>query len=210
MRSNDKQNHRFALTIFLLLWALWNNGCGTHDGRSVAIQRTINELQANATSLDSYDSDEGRSYTAPAFRRAISLLKTDGAHALPRMLTATFSQGYYDSRTKVIGSCYAFSWLQLEDDVRGFYLRSEREPDHDVYPFFSKKPQVPNTAWMVTGGPVLVNKEELAKVSASLKEAVVILDARVLAQKKVVVGLILVNGRKTEPVPAYFRPGPPG
>jgi len=63
---------------------------------------------------------------------------------------------------------------------------------------------------MVTGGPVLVNKEELAKVSASLKEAVVILDARVLAQKKVVVGLILVNGRKTEPVPAYFRPGPPG
>ena len=43
-----------------------------------------------------------------------------------------------------------------------------------------------------------------------LKTMSIIVDAEFLAQKKVLVGLILANGQKTAPVPAYFRPDPPG
>ena len=192
--------------VIVLLCVPWIVGCGTHDDHKATIQRTISELREKADFWEAMDSDEARSYLAPAYRRAVPLLEEDGASALPMLLSATFFQGYYDASTKKTGPCYGFSWLELNDEVRGFYLRSEGKPDLEVCPAFSKEPAVPGTACMVTGGAVVANEKE----KENMIETTIIVDAEFLAQKKVLVGLILANGQKTAPVPAYFRPGPPG
>jgi hypothetical protein len=141
---------------------------------------------------------------APAFRGVIPLLEKDGTDALPILLTATFGHGL-DVPTNVTGWSYLFCWLEVDDDVRGFYLRSEGEPDIDMYPALSKEPQVPDTAWIIGGGPVLLNEKERSRVPAELKRSVIVLDARVLARKRVLVGLILADGHKGAPIEAYIR-----
>lgn len=208
MRSNSKWIRCIAIAVVVCLSALWIDGCGTHDVHNTTIQGTISELRANAKSWEADNSDEARSYLAPAFLSAIPRLEKDGASVLPIMLAATFRQGYYDVNAKITGLFYTFTWLALDDEVKGFYLRREGKPDLEVYPAFSKEPQVPGTAWMVTSGPVVTSEKERAKVV--YKEMAIIVDAEILARKKVLVGLVLANGQKTSAVPAYFRPGPPG
>ena len=139
------------------------------------------------------------------FAGAIPILEKDGADALPMMLTAKFGQGYYDASANIKGLCYVFNWLELKDEVRGFYLRSEGEPDIDLYPAFCREPQVPDTAWMSTEGRVLHNEKERSMVPASYKGTDIIVSARVLERKEVLVGLILTDSRKTVPVRAYVQ-----
>lgn len=210
MRSNRICTHGIPAAVLLLLYLPWIDGCGARDARKTTIQRTIIALRAQADSWEAYNSDEARSYLAPAYRRTVALLENGGASVLPRMLSASLAQGYYDVSAGTTGLCYGFSWLALDDDVRGFYLRSEGKPDVEVYPAFSKEPQISNTAWMMTSGAVLANEEEREKVNMSYRGMAIVVDAGILAEKKVLVGLILANGQKTEPVPAYFRAGPPG
>ena len=74
---------------------------------------------------------------APAYRKAIPLLEKDGASALPIMLSAIISSGVLRCERKNNWALrYGFSWLELNDDVRGFYLQSEGKPDLEVYPGF--------------------------------------------------------------------------
>jgi len=217
MRSSSKQRRRIAVEVFVLLCVLCMGGCHRHDGRSAIIQNTVDELAATAKFWDSYNSDEARSYLAPAFRRAIPLLEKDGADALPMILSAKFRHGYFDLQGKVTGLGYVLTWLELDNSVRGFYLRFEGTPDLDLdlYPSLCKRPQVPNTAWMVSGGPVLDNEKERSSVPPLYKGTIIVvdtraferMDGRVLERKKILVGLILVDGRRTMPVQAYFDPG---
>ncbi len=215
MRSSSNQSRRIPVRVFLLLCVLSMGGCWKHDSRSATIERTVSELRATAESWDSYhaehlDSNEydgcAGLYLAPAYRRASRLLEKDGADALPIPLIATFAHGF-DVSANVTGWAYMFEWLDLDDEVRGFYLRSEGEPDVDLYPALSKEPQVPNTAQAIAGGPVLLSEKERSKVPAQWKGSEIVLDARVLARKKVLVGLILTDGRKTAPIEAYIREG---
>jgi hypothetical protein len=167
----------------------------------------MSELRANAESWDSPESDEhSRTYLAPAFRGAIPLLEKNGADALPILLTATFGHGF-DVPTNIAGWSYVFCWLETGGQVRGFYLRSEGEPDVDLYPALFRGPQVTGTAWFMDGGPVLLSEKERSRVPAQLKGSVIVVDARVLARKKVLVGLILADGRKAPPIEAYIREG---
>jgi hypothetical protein len=184
------------------------SGCWRHDSRDVTIQRTIDELRANAESWESnVADDECRSCLAPAFRAAIPLLEKKGSEALPLMLTAKFGQGYSDPQGKATMLCYAFSWLELDDAVRGFYLRPEGEPDVDLFPALSKSRQEPPTAWLIAAGPIFRNEKEKEQstLPAFYKGTEIVIDSRILARKKLLVGLILADGRKTAPVLAYFQ-----
>jgi hypothetical protein len=179
-------------------------GCTGHDRSSAIIQRTIDELRANAESWDTYNTEEARSYLAPAFRRAIPLLEKDGTDALPLMLTAAFRRRHFDRpENNVTEWSYVFCWLDMNDEVRGFYLRSKGQPDVDLHPALFKEPQVEGTAWMMDGGPIAVNEDERSRVPTPLRGRSIVLDARVLEREDLLVGLILADGRKTAPVRAY-------
>ena len=91
--------------------------------------------------------------------------------------------------------------------MRGFYLRSDGETDIDLYPVLSKEPQVEGTAWMISGGSVLASTEEISKVPTEFKGSSIIVEPRVLARKKVFLGLILADGHKTVPIEAYVWQG---
>ena len=218
MRSNRMRTHLPPAAVIVLLCVPWIDGCGSPDEDKATFQRTISKMREMADGLEATGIEEYRSYTAPAYRRAIPLLEKGDASELPIMLSATFFQGYYSVNPEITGPSYGFSWLALNDDVRGFYLRSDGKPDLEIYPAFSKEP-FPGTAWMVAGGAVVANEEEKKKLTdAAINEydefpvtdRAIIVDDEFLTQKKVLVGLILANGQKTPPVPAYFRPGPAG
>jgi hypothetical protein len=187
----------------LVLSVLVIGGCRDRDGHSEIIRNTIEELRATAEFYDSDDSDETRSYLAPAFRAAIPVLEKDGTRALPTMIAASF---YYspNAPASVNGWVYLFSWLDVQNDVRGYYLRSDGESDVEINPEIPKEPQVPGTAWMVGGGPIVHNDNERSEVPGRFKGLEMVVDVRVLKRKRLSVGLILADGRKTTPVQAGF------
>ncbi len=207
MHSNSpsKQSCRAPFELLLLLCVLYTGGCSRNDGHSAMIEYTLSVLRANAESWESSDySEHSHTYLAPAFRRAIPLLETNGVDSLPMMLTATFSRGL-DVENHVTGCVYMFSWLDAGGQVRGFYLRSEGEPDTDINPALSREAQVEGTAWMLDGGPVLGAAEEISKVPEQEKGSSIVVDPRILAREKLLVGLRLADGQKTAPVEAYFQ-----
>jgi hypothetical protein len=205
MHLNRKRILLFCVGVVLLMSLLITIIFWPNDGRSKIIQSTISELNAEAKSWDSYPSDEAHSYLAPAFRKAIPSLEINGPEALPMMLAATFQHGK-DSPINVTGWTFVFHWLEIGDVVRGFYLRSEGEPDIYVLPYqlLFKQPQVPGTAWMIAAGPIVQNTMEQSKIPKSDHGLEIFVDAKVLEQKNLLVGLILADGRKTTPVQAYF------
>ncbi len=204
MLSSRNNSRRVSLYTSILLCILFLGGCSKQDRSDPTIARTIKVLRDQAENLDSSEYDHSRSYLAPALRGAIPVLESKGAGALPFLLTATFSRGL-NVPHNVSGWTYCFCWLEVGDTVRGFYVRTEAEPDLDLYPTLNKEPQVPDTAWMILAGPVVLGEKERTTVPAPLAPRAIALDARVLAGKKLMAGLILADGRKTAPIEAYFR-----
>ncbi len=185
-----------------LLWI----GCSKEDATISTIGRTKIALQEQADRWDTSDSTYARSYLAPMFRNAVPRLEEGGADALPLLLTATLAHNL-DVPQNITGWSYCFCWLQIGDGVRGFYVRSEGKPDCDIYPTLNKRPQVPGTAWMVAGGPIILGKIEDSQSQASSSQQAVLLDSSVLAQDELRAGLILADGRKTVPIRVFKLEG---
>lgn len=203
MRLNRKKILLFCIVIVSLLSLLTLIIFWPQDRRITTIQCTMSVLSDVTKSWDSSPSDEARSYLAPAFRKAITNLEKKGADAIPMMIAAKFEYGR-DSKINITGWLYRFDWLDIDDNVRGFYLRQEGSRDIYVYLPLLKGPQDPTTAWMVAAGPVVHNTTEQSKVSESAHGSEIFVDAQVLEKKKLLIGLMLADGRKTAPVPAYF------
>lgn len=140
-------------------------------------------------------------YLARAYRNAIAALEKDGDRSLPMMVAACFGHGF-DMPAYATGWYYCVDWLAIDNDVRGFYVRSEGKPDVNIYPALPNAPQVPGTAWRFAAGPVIHNENDRVRVRDNLRPATMLLDASVLERKKILVGLILANGGKTRPVEA--------
>ncbi|MGQ9915491.1 MAG: hypothetical protein ACUVQQ_14210, partial [Thermogutta sp.] len=143
----------------------------------------------------------------PNFGHAIEVLERDGLAAHPVMLAPVIG----DYSIEGYGWIYAFMWVDIPGEVRGFYFRQESKPDIDVFPTIYNDPQVEETAWIYQAGPVVTSPEELGKLEGEAKARAIVLERWVLESRRAQVGLILADGRKSEPIPVLFRKkGPQG
>ena len=148
-----------------------------------------------------------RTYLAPAFRKGLRELEEKGSAAVPMMLTAQFTKGLKVAHN-ITGWTYFFSFLDADRTVKGFYLRFEGSPDVDFRPGTVGFYDLPKNAWVTLPGPVLRNERERALVPQSLADRVLVIEEAKLRQKKLLVGLILADGRKSAPVEANIAQWP--
>ena len=142
-------------------------------------------------------------YLAPAYRDAASLIEAKGVGAFPLMLTGQFAYGL-NIPHNISGWTYCFTWVDIDGSVKGFYLRSEGEPDIDLFPELINEPQIPGTGWMIVAGPVLASDKERSKVPEAQATRAIVVPPRVFKRKKLLIGLILAEGQKSAPSEAYI------
>lgn len=200
MRSNSAGTYSFlAISLFsYLLFGVLGAGCARQETGRVIVQRTIRALQATAESLG---------YPGPNFRHAIEVLESDGFAAPPTMLGAVVG----DATSEGYGWIYDFMWVDIRNEVRGFYFRVEGEQDIEVFPTILNEPQVEGTAWMVQAGPIVTSAREIAKLRGEAKARAILVDPRILEVVNLHAGLVLADGRKSEPIEVLMRrKGPQG
>jgi hypothetical protein len=192
---------RFFLGVLLGL-SLANCSCGK-DEKTAIIDRTKRMMRDVADSQDSSPEPRCRTYGAPAFRNGLRTLEEKGTASLPMMLTAQFIKGL-DVPQNITGWTYSFSFLDIDHSVKGFYLRFEGRPDVEIFPATVGCYNLPQDALVIYGGPLLRNEGERAAVPRSLADGALVVDEGLLSRKKLLVGLICVDGRKLAPVEAYI------
>ena len=196
MRSNSIRTSRLLVAGVLVALSLIG-GCARHDASGAIVARTRRALQGIA--------DSG-GCLAPAFRQAIQVLEESGPTARAVMLGAAFG----DATEVGHGWIYEFMWVDVRGEVRGFYVRADADSDVDVYPVILNEQQVEDTAWLVQAGPVITELEQRSNLDQKLRQRAIVLPRRLLLSKKLLVGLILSDGGKTEPVHAELRRRTPG
>jgi len=181
--------------------------------QDAAVQATIKELQAHLSSdmTAYYDSEYAQSCLFPAYQKGLTLLERGGADAVqqPVVLYAVFTDMRNTNRQDDdMPLVYFVSWLGMENDINGIFLRPESGNDKDMYPRIVSDVIGVGTVWRCAGGPVVFRDGDMPSVRPDARDQAIVVDETLHRDPSVCLGLIREDGTKTEPVTVFHRVPP--